>query len=116
MRRMLTALTAATFVAGLSFAPAAQGDSAAQGDAAPAWAPLPTGAGRSWAAAPPGPTPADGGVNLSTLTIDTVDATGGPAFGVLIQLLNVDDGSLFSLTTGIGISPAKYSVPDGHYS
>ena len=56
------------------------------------------------------------GANLWTLTIDAVDSTGAPAFGVLIQLVNVDDASRFSFTTGIGVSPAKFSVPDGHYS
>jgi hypothetical protein len=51
-----------------------------------------------------------------TLTINAVDRNGQPAFGVLIQLVNVDDAARFALTTGFGVGPVSYSVPAGHYS
>lgn len=78
--------------------------------------PLPADARLSLAGAAFAATTASAGSNLWTLTIDAVDSTGAAAFGVLIQLVNVDDASRFSITTGIGVSPAKLSVPDGHYS
>lgn len=54
--------------------------------------------------------------DMSTLTIDTVDQNGNPAYGVLIQLLNVDDAAKYAITTGTGLPPTRFSVPVGHYS
>jgi hypothetical protein len=89
----------------------------AGGGAAPAASATPgTGTGTSAGTGTGTATGTGSSHNMWTLSINGLSPAGGPAYGVLIELINVDDAAKFSLITGFGVGPALFSVPQGNYS